>query len=236
MATVADDTGTHISVAVAAAIHPHVKADITDFPHTHVKADITDFPHTHVKADITDFAHTHAAADITSGVLATDRGALGRVLTPTYTNDFILVFKTATNTFVMEAKPAGGAGVAREDLVAHWTLLATKTNIGTAYVDIYTGTGQAGLVVKVDFTDKTQRAATIQWNKVGTGTQTVRAVDADNVANVLFETASLVTGENDVALAALPAWATGTKRIKLQGKSTVSTDDPVFQACSIRLK
>jgi hypothetical protein len=56
----------------AAAVHTHVKADVTDFAHTHAKNDITDFPtsmppsaHTHVKADVTDFAHTHVKNDIT---------------------------------------------------------------------------------------------------------------------------------------------------------------------------
>lgn len=131
------------------------------------------------------------------------------------------------------AAPAGTG--TRESLVGMWTEPSTKTNIGTSFVDVYVDTNSAGRPVKVDFASKTQYAASIQWDKIGAGTQNVRAVDADNVANVLFDVA-VVSGDNDVALASLPAWATGVKRIKLQCKSTTSADDPVFRGGSIRLK
>jgi len=55
---------------------------------------------------------TLAAAVITSGILAVARGGLGKALSPSWTNDYILVYKTATDNFVMEAKPTGGGGAA----------------------------------------------------------------------------------------------------------------------------
>ncbi|MEK6881540.1 MAG: hypothetical protein AABY22_18100, partial [Nanoarchaeota archaeon] len=78
-------------------------------------------------------------------------------------------------------------------------------------------------------------AAEIQWDKIGTGTQNVRVIDVDNSANVLFDVA-VVSGNNVVALTTLPVFATGTKLLKLQAKSTTAADDPVFRGCSIRLK
>ncbi len=139
---------------------------------------------------------------------------------------------TAANTWALQG---GGGSVARESLVGMWTEPSTKSNVGTAFVDVYTDANSAGRPVWVDFAGKSQFAASIQWDKIGAGTHNVRVVDADDVANVLFDVA-VVSGDNAVALAALPAWATGVKRLKIQCKSTTSTDDPVFRGCSIRLK
>ncbi len=132
-----------------------------------------------------------------------------------------------------KADPAGGA--TREELVAHWTDPRTKTNVGTAFVDVYSGTNESGFELDVDFAGKTQVKAVVCWNKVGAGTQTVQAVQADLTSNVLF-TLDVVSGRNVFALAALPAWATGIQRIKLQAKSTTGTDDPIFGACALYLK
>jgi hypothetical protein len=149
-----------------------------------------------------------------------------------------LLFRSAADSVGHARRHANSdhlEAVNREDLVGHWTKDAVKTDIGTAFVDVYAAAGEAGLPVKVDFAGKTRYAAKIQWNKIGAGTQNVRAVDADNVANVLFDVV-VVDGENDVALATLPAFATGVKRIKLQAKSTTATDDPIFRGCCLLLK
>ena len=50
------------------------------------------------------------ASKITSGILAATRGGLSKALSPTWTDNYILVYKVATDNFVMEIKPAGGAG------------------------------------------------------------------------------------------------------------------------------
>jgi len=49
------------------------------------------------------------ASKITSGILDPARGGLGKTLTPTWTDDYILVYKTATDSFVMETKAAPAA-------------------------------------------------------------------------------------------------------------------------------
>ena len=68
-----------------------------------------------------------------------------------------------------------------------------------------------------------------------TGVQTC-ALPITNSNNVLFEIASLASGENDVVLASLPGWASGIQKIKLQVKSSNILDTPDFQGCSLRLK
>jgi len=50
-----------------------------------------------------------AAGSITTGILAAARGGLGKALVPTWTDNYIIVYKTATDDFRMEAKPAGAA-------------------------------------------------------------------------------------------------------------------------------
>lgn len=142
---------------------------------------------------------------------------------------------TPSGQTILYEGDAGGGGTPRQTLVAHWTRNITKTNIGSAFVDIYNDANASGYELDVDFTGFTQVAATICWNKIGTGTQNVRVVQADDVANVLFD-AVVVSGRNPVALVALPAWAIGVKRLKLQGKSTTSTDDPIFHTCAVYLK
>ena len=131
----------------------------------------------------------------------------------------------------------GSAGATvREQVEAVWTDQVTKTNIGTAYVDIYNAVA-IGRPQFVDFAGMATFDAELIWDKVGTGTQAFRVVDADDVANVLFELANVVDGQNDAGgPTVLPAWATGKKRLKPQAKSTVAADDPIFFQCVVRLK
>lgn len=50
------------------------------------------------------------AGKISSGVLAVARGGFGKALSPTWTDDYILVYDSATDAFIMEPKPSGGGG------------------------------------------------------------------------------------------------------------------------------
>ena len=123
----------------------------------------------------------------------------------------------------------------REDLVAHWNLSSTKTNIGTAFVDIFTQTNSDGKSVQIDTNDKTQLRLVVNWNKVGTGTQTVQILEV-GTANVLA-TMNVVSGRNDTGIINIPAFATNSvKYYKIQAKSTTAGDDPVFESASITLK
>jgi hypothetical protein len=129
---------------------------------------------------------------------------------------------------------------AREDLVAQWDTVATKTNIGTAYVDVYDNTAFPNADAKsvyIDFTDKTQYRVIAQWNKIGAGTQQLKACDAAApTTNILHNFSNIVSGENDSGLTSLPGFATGRIEIKLMALSSTSTDDPVLQGVRIWLK
>lgn len=118
--------------------------------------------------------------------------------------------------------------------VKQYVLLAkdvTKTNIGTTYVNVPPGlNGERSLV---DFTGCMEFRIILNVNCIGTGPWGARVVrDSDNA--VLFENANiLVTGEKelDTDWQPLPAAAVGPVLLRLQGKSTVAADDPVFRRC-----
>lgn len=131
--------------------------------------------------------------------------------------------------------PGGGGGAVREDLVASWEVAATKTNIGAAFVDLYTATGADGKSVQIDTTGKAEVRLVVLWNKVGAGTQTVQVLEV-GTANVLVSL-DVVSGRNVSALAAIPAGLAGAvKHYKLQAKSTTAADDPIFEGARVYLK
>lgn len=119
--------------------------------------------------------------------------------------------------------------------VKQYILLAkdvTKTNIGTAYVNVPVGlNGERSLV---EFTGCTQFRLVVNINCVGTGPWGMRVVrDSDNA--ILFENANiLVAGEKELdtdwqslppALGPTP----GLTLVRVQAKSAVLTDDPVVR-------
>lgn len=130
-----------------------------------------------------------------------------------------------------------GAG-AIPSLVANWEEDRTFTNVGTSFVDVYT-TGVNGFRRKVNFTGATQYFVQCRWLKVGTGTTSLQVVDTASSANVLAtldDAAAAAEHELEAGYTNLPAGMTGQLYLKLQMKSTVSTDDPVFHDCSVSLK
>jgi hypothetical protein len=112
----------------------------------------------------------------------------------------------------------------------------TKTNIGTAYVDVLPGAN--GQRILVDCTGCTQFRPVLTANLVAAGPFQVRIVrDSDNT--VLYESPSLTqTGERelDADWQTLPAWATGLEVLRLQAKSATGTDDPVFRRCVLLVR
>ena len=112
----------------------------------------------------------------------------------------------------------------------------TKTNIGTAYVNICAGAN--GERILVDFRGCTQFRPVLSANLVATGPFQVRIVrDSDSV--VFYESPSLgQTGERelDPGWINLPAGFSGAEVLRVQAKSSVASDDPQFRRCVLFTK
>jgi hypothetical protein len=112
----------------------------------------------------------------------------------------------------------------------------TKTNIGTAWVNVLPGAnGERSLV---DFTGATHYRLIASANLVGTGPFGLRVV-RDSDSAVLYENANIaVTGERelDTDWQVLPAEASGLALVRVQAKSTVAADDPVFRRVTILVR
>jgi hypothetical protein len=121
------------------------------------------------------------------------------------------------------------------DLIAPGVAIS-KTNIGTAYVNISPRLN--GERTLIDFTGCTQYRLVAFANFVGTGPFGMRVVrDSDNA--VLFENANLAqTGERelDTDWQTLPAQAAGLIFVRVQAKSIVAADDPVFGAIRMAVR
>lgn len=112
----------------------------------------------------------------------------------------------------------------------------TKTNIGISYVNILPGAnGERSLV---DFTGCTQYRFIVSANLVGTGPFGIRAV-RDGDSAVLYENATIVqTGERelDTDWQTLPGAVANLELIRVQAKSLVATDDPVFRRVTLLVR
>ena len=114
----------------------------------------------------------------------------------------------------------------------------TKTNIGTAYVNICVGANGERQVV--DLTGCTEFRLMLHANLAGSGQWGARVVrDGDN--EVLFEQANLGAGgerELDSDWTALPAafLGQGLTLFRAQAKSTTAADDPTFRSLKIGLR
>lgn len=114
----------------------------------------------------------------------------------------------------------------------------TKTNIGTAYVNIPPGLN--GERIAADFTGCTQYRVRLWANLIGTGQWGARIV-RDGDSSVLHEAANLgAAGERelDTDWQNLPAafQGQGLTLLRAQGKSTTAADDPVFRGCVLGLR
>lgn len=112
----------------------------------------------------------------------------------------------------------------------------TKTNIGTAYVNVPIGLN--GERIYVNFAGVTEFRGMVNANFVGTGPWQIRIVrDGDNA--VLYESPSLTqTGERelDSGWAAIPGGFSGETFLRIQARSNVATDDPVFRRAELGLR
>jgi len=113
----------------------------------------------------------------------------------------------------------------------------TKTNIGTAYVNVPPGAN--GERTLVEFTGCTEFRIVVHGLLNGAGSHQMRIVrDSDNA--VLYESASIAANagerEFDTGILALPAAATGLMYVRFQAKSATPTDDPIYRRCIIMVK
>jgi hypothetical protein len=124
-------------------------------------------------------------------------------------------------------------------MVADTETSHTFTNIGTAFVDVYSALFEPDNNV-IDFEGATQFRILYEWDYIGVGTQTVRWVNKNNTAEVLWTSAGFTADQDpgDSGWQALPAAFTGSivKTIKMQGNSTTAADDPVAHGFRIFLK
>ena len=135
--------------------------------------------------------------------------------------------------YVTCASASGGSTPRGGYLVGMWTQSQTKTNIGTAFVDVYTQTNSNGKAVFIDTDTFTQVRLQIQWNKVGAGTQTCQVI---NGATVLVSM-NVVSGSNDSGFVSIPAGLLNAENsFRLQCKSTTAADDPIFESAAIWIK
>ena len=118
----------------------------------------------------------------------------------------------------------------------------TKTNIGTTFVNLFTDF--SGRPFFADFTGFTKLAFQTYWTKIGTGSQHLRIVDDSGViVTPLINTENLgggtglVTGDNPLANFTIPAEYVNFKgKLRIQVRSTVAADDPVFEGINIYLR
>lgn len=136
--------------------------------------------------------------------------------------------------------------VGRIGQLEHWVFQSiTKTNVGTTYVDVYSANFHGETVSREIHCDNISEVfATATYDYVGTGTHSIRIVDASNNANILVERTAITADMNGAGIngnvpnhvdwVSLPAWCnTGFKVLEVQIKSTVATDDPVFYGYAI---
>lgn len=115
----------------------------------------------------------------------------------------------------------------------------TKTNIGTAYVNICAGSG--GEPIVADFTGCTQYRIRLYANLIGTGQWGAQVKMFNGAGDVLHAAPNLgAAGERtvDSGWQNLPAAFLGQGLVELvaQAKSTTAADDPVFRSLSLGLK
>lgn len=113
----------------------------------------------------------------------------------------------------------------------------TKTNIGTAYVNILNEAN--GCRVLVDFTGCTEFRPFLNGVFPGTGPHGVRIIkDGDNA--VLFENTNIAAqaGERELDPGWQPIHAgfTGLELVRLQGKSATGADDPIYKRCGLLVR
>lgn len=138
-------------------------------------------------------------------------------------------------------------GARSDQLIMSITRQQTFTNIGTSYVDVFAAL-YSGFPHGLDTSGFTRFGVVILWNKNGgTGRHDMRLVEASAPTNVIIHTEGrtvatvgvdgLTNGVTEDYNIAIPqAYKNWVGRVKLQAKSTVANDDPIFDAFLLYLR
>lgn len=118
----------------------------------------------------------------------------------------------------------------------------TKTNIGSTFTNLFTDF--SGRPFFADMTGFTKMAFQTFWTKIGTGNQHIRIIDdSGTITSDLINTESLgggsglSTGDNALANFTIPAnYIDFRGKLRIQVRSTVAADDPVFEGINIYLR
>ena len=174
-----------------------------------------------------------AAAD-TKVVLfegGTQVGSVGRRVNLAIGGDFDVTENSGADRFDISLRRA-------EHLVGSWSTTSglTKTNLGSTYVDILPTSGGEGNGCDIDGTGRVGYRFYVSWNKnVGSGIHSIRII-SQTTSDVLATIADAASGRN-IVTGTLPIFFQDQIRpIKLQAKSTVSTDDPIFYGAQLYYK
>jgi hypothetical protein len=111
------------------------------------------------------------------------------------------------------------------------------TNIGTTYKNLYARSDGMSFGADTDVYEVVR--VIVHWTKGGsdTGTQSLQIIDKQTPSNILATVTPLVTGVNVGSIVAIPAALLETQKLYLiQVKSTVATDDPVFEGIRVMMK
>lgn len=163
---------------------------------------------------------------------ATQVGTIGRRLNLAVDDDFTIAEDVANDRFNVSLTRS-------EYEVARWFTPSglTKTNLGTTYADLFPTSGGEGNGTDIDSTGKNDYRFYVSWNKnAGSGTHSIQIV-SQSTSDVLATISNASTGRN-VTTGTIPAgyFTNQIRSIKLQAKSTVSTDDPIFYGAALYFK
>jgi len=138
-------------------------------------------------------------------------------------------------------------GARSDQLMISITRQIPFTNIGTSYVDVFAGL-YAGFPNGLDTTGFNKLGIVILWNKNGgTGRHDMRLVNAANVSEVFLSTEGrtvansgsdgLMNGTTKQYDIDMPTnFKNWIGEVKIQAKSTVASDDPIFDAFLLYLR
>lgn len=110
--------------------------------------------------------------------------------------------------------------------------MVTLTNVGAAYDAIAASKGLG--ISKPDLTGVTQIEFEVFIQKVGTGTQSWQLFNVTDNAEIGVINDAGAAGDKYLT-ATFNVTLPGVKRLRVRAKSTVSTDDPIFYGCTLRL-